>query len=213
MVVLPILWTVSLAFQQVRLLNLRGTGIIGDYSLRQLHRRADLRRLRRRAGHHARSTRCSARRCAIGDRAGRRARAAPAVPRPRAGAGRDAAAVRRAGRRRDVRVVHAAQPAVRPGEPLGHRRCSAGRSRSRSSAPARTRLLFGLRAAGLHGAAHGDRCSRPGGRSRSRSSSSPPGIEAVPGQPRGGGHASTARRRRSGSATSSCRSCCRRSRC
>jgi multiple sugar transport system permease protein len=33
MVVLPILWTVSLAFQQVRLLNLRTTGIVGDYSL------------------------------------------------------------------------------------------------------------------------------------------------------------------------------------
>ena len=33
MVVLPILWTFSLAFQQVRLLNLRTTGIIGDYSL------------------------------------------------------------------------------------------------------------------------------------------------------------------------------------
>jgi multiple sugar transport system permease protein len=33
MVVLPIFWTVSLAFQQVRLLNLRTTGIIGDYSL------------------------------------------------------------------------------------------------------------------------------------------------------------------------------------
>jgi multiple sugar transport system permease protein len=32
MVVLPILWTFSLAFQQVRLLNLRTTGIIGDYS-------------------------------------------------------------------------------------------------------------------------------------------------------------------------------------
>lgn len=33
MVVLPILWTVSLAFQQVRLLNLRTTGVLGDYSL------------------------------------------------------------------------------------------------------------------------------------------------------------------------------------
>lgn len=33
MVVLPILWTVSLAFQRVRLLNLRATGIFGDYSL------------------------------------------------------------------------------------------------------------------------------------------------------------------------------------
>jgi multiple sugar transport system permease protein len=33
MVVLPILWTVSLAFQDVRLLNLSTAGIIGDYSL------------------------------------------------------------------------------------------------------------------------------------------------------------------------------------
>jgi multiple sugar transport system permease protein len=33
MVLLPILWTVSLAFQRVRLLNLRSTSIIGDYSL------------------------------------------------------------------------------------------------------------------------------------------------------------------------------------
>ena len=32
MVVLPILWTFSLAFQQVRLLNLRQTGIFGSYS-------------------------------------------------------------------------------------------------------------------------------------------------------------------------------------
>lgn len=33
MVVLPIVWTVSLAFQKVRLLNLRRTGIIGHYTL------------------------------------------------------------------------------------------------------------------------------------------------------------------------------------
>jgi multiple sugar transport system permease protein len=33
MVVLPILWTVSLAFQHVRLLNLRSTGVLGEYSL------------------------------------------------------------------------------------------------------------------------------------------------------------------------------------
>jgi multiple sugar transport system permease protein len=33
MVVLPILWTVSLAFQHVRLLNVRTTGVIGNYSL------------------------------------------------------------------------------------------------------------------------------------------------------------------------------------
>lgn len=32
-VVLPILWTISLAFQEVRLLNLRQTGIVGSYSL------------------------------------------------------------------------------------------------------------------------------------------------------------------------------------
>jgi multiple sugar transport system permease protein len=33
MVVLPILWTVSLAFQQVRLLNIRTAGVFGDYTL------------------------------------------------------------------------------------------------------------------------------------------------------------------------------------
>ena len=33
MVVLPIVWTISLGFQQVRLLNLRSAGFIGDYSL------------------------------------------------------------------------------------------------------------------------------------------------------------------------------------
>jgi multiple sugar transport system permease protein len=33
MVVLPILWTVSLAFQQVRLLNLRSASVFGDYTL------------------------------------------------------------------------------------------------------------------------------------------------------------------------------------
>ncbi|WP_245916477.1 carbohydrate ABC transporter permease [Nocardioides gansuensis] len=33
MVVLPILWTVSLAFQSVRLLNIRQTSLIGDYSV------------------------------------------------------------------------------------------------------------------------------------------------------------------------------------
>jgi len=33
MVLLPILWTISLAFQRVRLLNLRSTGLIGEYSL------------------------------------------------------------------------------------------------------------------------------------------------------------------------------------
>ncbi len=32
LVILPILWTVSLAFQEVRLLNLRQTGIIGEYT-------------------------------------------------------------------------------------------------------------------------------------------------------------------------------------
>jgi multiple sugar transport system permease protein len=33
MVILPILWTVSLAFQRVRLLNLRNTGFLGEFSL------------------------------------------------------------------------------------------------------------------------------------------------------------------------------------
>ncbi|NNM48079.1 carbohydrate ABC transporter permease [Knoellia koreensis] len=33
MVVLPILWTVSLAFQKIKLLDLRNAGVIGDYTL------------------------------------------------------------------------------------------------------------------------------------------------------------------------------------
>ncbi|MGL5819130.1 MAG: carbohydrate ABC transporter permease [Phycicoccus sp.] len=33
MVILPVLWTVSLAFQRVRLLNVRRTGILGDYTV------------------------------------------------------------------------------------------------------------------------------------------------------------------------------------
>lgn len=32
-VVLPIIWAISLAFQDVRLINIRGTGIIGEYTL------------------------------------------------------------------------------------------------------------------------------------------------------------------------------------
>lgn len=32
-VVLPIIWAISLAFQNVRLINIRGTGIIGEYTL------------------------------------------------------------------------------------------------------------------------------------------------------------------------------------
>ena len=33
MVVLPILWTISMAFQRIRLINLRSAGIFGDYTL------------------------------------------------------------------------------------------------------------------------------------------------------------------------------------
>ena len=33
MVVLPILWTFSMAFQRIRLINLRSAGIFGDYTL------------------------------------------------------------------------------------------------------------------------------------------------------------------------------------
>ena len=33
MVVLPILWTVSMAFQRIRLINLRSAGIFGEYTL------------------------------------------------------------------------------------------------------------------------------------------------------------------------------------
>ena len=35
-VVLPILWTVMLAFQRIRLINLRRAGVFGDYSLANL---------------------------------------------------------------------------------------------------------------------------------------------------------------------------------
>ena len=53
MVVLPILWTVSLAFQQVRLLNLRHHRRHRGLQPRQLHGGAHLARVRRRPGHHA----------------------------------------------------------------------------------------------------------------------------------------------------------------
>ena len=33
MVVLPILWTISMAFQRIRLINLRSAGIFGEYTL------------------------------------------------------------------------------------------------------------------------------------------------------------------------------------
>ena len=52
MVVLPILWTVSLAFQDVRLLNLSTTGVDRGLQPRQLHRGAHLTRVHRRPGHH-----------------------------------------------------------------------------------------------------------------------------------------------------------------
>ena len=45
MVVLPIIWTVLLAFQHVRLINLRQTGFFGRLHARQLRRRAHLARL------------------------------------------------------------------------------------------------------------------------------------------------------------------------
>ncbi|MGW5362673.1 carbohydrate ABC transporter permease [Actinopolymorpha pittospori] len=37
-VVLPIVWSISLAFQRVRLINLRSAGLFGDYSLRNFER-------------------------------------------------------------------------------------------------------------------------------------------------------------------------------
>ena len=54
MVVLPILWTISLAFQHVRLLNLRTHRVHRRLQPRQLRERPHLARLRRRARHHAR---------------------------------------------------------------------------------------------------------------------------------------------------------------
>ena len=45
MVVLPILWTISLGFQQIRLLNLRSAGFIGDYSLENFRRQQQVNRI------------------------------------------------------------------------------------------------------------------------------------------------------------------------
>ena len=65
-----------------------------------------------------------------GDRpgAGRRAGAAQAVPRPRAGAGLHADPVRRPGGRGHVRVEDDAQPAVRHRQPLRHHAARLGRA-------------------------------------------------------------------------------------
>ena len=43
-VVLPILWTVMLAFQRIRLINIRRAGLFGEYTLRQLRARCSPRR-------------------------------------------------------------------------------------------------------------------------------------------------------------------------
>ena len=142
MVVLPIVWTISLGFQQVRLLNLRQAGFIGDYSLE------NFKNVLGSSGFvDALVTTLiySVARHGVRDRARPvgRARPAQAVPRPRAGAGLHAGAVRRPGGRRDLRVDDDAQPAVRHRQLLRHHAARLGRadrlpqlrrSRSRSSA-------------------------------------------------------------------------------
>ena len=127
MVVLPILWTFSMAFQRIRLLNLRSAGIFGDYTLdnfrgiftsegfwTSLRDHTDLLGVRDGFGDRPRS--------------GRRAGPAQSVPRPDVRPGRDAAALRRAGRGGDVRLEHDAQPAVRHRELLGTAAAGLGRA-------------------------------------------------------------------------------------
>ena len=61
MVVLPILWTISLAFQRIRLINLRSAGLFGDYTLANFAGSIHLHGVLDIIADHARSTRSSGR--------------------------------------------------------------------------------------------------------------------------------------------------------
>ena len=118
MVVLPILWTVSLAFQQVRLLNIRTTGFFGDYTLANFQAIFTSEVLLVLAAHHAHLLGARDGGCDRA-RADRRVSAAKAVPWPHACPRLDAVALRHPDRRRDVRLDDNAQPAVRHRERVG----------------------------------------------------------------------------------------------
>ena len=180
MVVLPILWTVSLAFQHVRLLNLRQHRLLRRLQPRQLHQRADLAGLRRRAGRRRWSTRSAA----------RPARSASGWSRRWRCAGRSAAAGWCAPRMLlpYVAPVVAAtfvwstmlNPQFGIVNHYGTDAARLGRADRLPQLGASTISLFGVDLHVSHGAAHGGRSSRPGARSRSPSCSSPPGSQAIP---------------------------------
>ena len=156
MVVLPILWTVLLAFQRLRLLNLRSAGLFGEFTLDNFDNvfasPSFWGALGTTLAYSVLGTAARDR-----PRAGRGARAAQAVPRPRPRPGGDAAALRRPDRGRDVRLEDDAQPAVRRRELLGHPAAGLGRA-DRVPEPAQQRGL-GVRADVRRPdrAAHGDR--------------------------------------------------------
>ena len=149
MVVLPILWTVLLAFQRLRLLNLRTSGPVRQLHAEQLRQRVRLGRVLGLAGHHAGLLGAGHR---GGDRPRAGGRAGPARPVPRAqpGPGGDAAALRGPDRGRDLRLEDHAEPAVRRGRTTGAPGCWAGTRRSPSS----------VRGALSVSAASRSRCSR-----------------------------------------------------
>ena len=91
---------------------------------------------------------------------------------------RDAAAVRGAGGRGDLRLGDHAQPAVRHRQRLGHAGSSAGTGRSRSSASAE--YTSRCRRPTSRSRCSPSSRSRPGGTSRSRSCSCSPGSRRCP---------------------------------
>ena len=193
-----------LAFQRIRLINIRRAGVFGEYTL------ANVQAVFTSAGFW--SSLWTTLVYTIGAtflldrvRPGRRAGAARPVPRahlrPRLGA----AAVRRAGRGRDVRVGDAAEPAVRHRQRLGPAVPRLGPA-DRVPQPARVHDLA-LRLAVR-------RPARPADRDRVRGVALLPVRVPVPARPAPGGAGaswrrrrwSTARRRPRASGTSCCRS-------
>ena len=130
MVVLPILWTVLLAFQRLRLLNLRSAGLFGNFTLDNFDNVFGSAAFWGSLGTTlVYSVLGTASAIGLGLVAALALRAPFRGREP--GPGGDAAAVRGAGRGRDVRLEDHAQPAVR-GVNTGARGCSAGTRRSPS---------------------------------------------------------------------------------
>ena len=117
-VIIPILWTVLLAFQNARLVDIQGMSLFGQLVPGQLQQGLRLRRILVQPQHHTDLHRGSHRRIRPA-RPDRGAGPAQALPRPRRAARLDAAAVRRTRRRRRLRLGGGAQPAVRHRQRVG----------------------------------------------------------------------------------------------